>query len=830
MTEETGIPGGKDMVVLLEEEMKSSYLTYAMSVIISRALPDVRDGLKPSQRRVLVAMHDLNLGPRAKFKKCAKIAGDTSGNYHPHGEAVVYPTLVRMAQDFHMRHPLIQGQGNFGTIDGDPPAAMRYTEARLAGPAAEMLDDLDKDTVDFVPNYDESRTEPTVLPSRFPNLLVNGTSGIAVGMATSIAPHNLNEICDGLIRLIDEPEITLDELMEIIPGPDFPTGGIICGRRAVRKAYATGKGILMVRGRVAIETTRKGRSRLVVTEIPFQVNKTALIERIADLVKADRVRGIHDINDHSDKEGMRIVIDLKKDADPEIVRNQLFKYSQLQDSFSIINIALVDGRPRTLPLKEMMRVFIEHRVEVIRRRTRFLLEKAEKRLHVVEGLLIALDHIDQVIETIRSSPDVPTAQRRLMDAFGLSEVQADAILRMQLQRLTGLEREKLEEEARSLREEIARYKALLADVTQIHALIKEELLRLKELYGDPRRTEITDAVEEIDKEDLIPDEEMAVTVSHRGYVKRMTLDTYRKQRRGGVGIIGADAKDGDFIERLFIGSNHDYLLFFTNRGRLHWLKVYDLPLLARQSKGRAIVNLLRLADDERINSVVPVRDFSRGFLVMATTLGIIKKTPLSAFSRPKRGGIIAVHIAPDDQLVGARVAEPEADIMLGTSGGLAIRFPGDQVRPMGRQARGVRGISLAGKDRVVDLVIVDESATLLTVCEHGFGKRTRFSEYRRQGRGGKGLINIRTSKRNGKVVAMKTVSDDDDLMLITQQGMVVRTSVKQISIIGRATQGVRIMNPREGDRVVAAAVVRKNGNGQNARAEEEAPSGEGTNP
>ncbi len=812
--------GKKEPFILLEEEMKSSYLTYAMSVIISRALPDVRDGLKPSQRRVLVAMNDLNLGPRAKYKKCAKIAGDTSGNYHPHGEGVVYPTLVRMAQDFNLRNPLIQGQGNFGTIDGDPPAAMRYTEARMAGPASEMMDDLDKDTVDFIPNYDESRTEPSVLPARFPNLLVNGSSGIAVGMATSIAPHNLKEVCDGLIKCLDEPDISLDELIKIIPGPDFPTGGAICGRRAIKAAYATGKGILTVRAEVEIEKKKKGKDSIIITEIPYQVNKALLIERMAGLVKNDRVKGIHDINDHSDKDGMRIEVKLKKDADVDVILNQLYKYTQLQDTFSIINIALVDRRPQILPLIEMMKHYLQHRVDVIRRRTAFLLEKAESRLHIVEGLLLALDHIDEVIETIRSSPDVATAKQRLMSVFGLSDVQAEAILRMQLQRLTGLEREKLEEEAEGLRKEIAYYKSLLADEKLIHGLIKEDLERMKSLYGNKRRTKITHAILDIDREDLIPDEEMVVTISHEGYIKRLNQDTYRKQRRGGVGVIGADSREGDFIEQLFTCSNHDYLLCFTDKGKLYWLKVYDLPQLSRQSKGRAIVNLLNLSQEERITSVVPVRDFEQGYLVMATSSGIIKKTSLSAFSRPNRGGIIAVDLRDDDLLVGAKTADPGEDIMLGTELGMAIRFSGEQVRSMGRQAMGVRGIRLKDGDRVKDLVIVRDNATVLTVCESGYGKRTAFSEYRRQSRGGKGLINIRCAGRNGDVVAMKSVYETDDLMLITREGMVVRSPVSQISIIGRATKGVRVMKLKSGDKLIAAAPVQiadingKNGSGE----------------
>jgi len=802
-----------EQVLLLEEEMKDSYLTYAMSVIISRALPDVRDGLKPSQRRVLVAMNDLNLGPRAKYKKCAKIAGDTSGNYHPHGEAVVYPTLVRMAQDFNMRHPLIQGQGNFGTVDGDPPAAMRYTEARMTGATAEMMQDLEKDTVDFIPNYDETRVEPTVLPARFPNLLVNGSSGIAVGMATSMAPHNLGEVCDAVITCIDNPEITLDELIEIIPGPDFPTGGIICGRGQIRKAFATGKSILRVRAKVHFEVPKKNYSSIVVDELPYQVNKTTLIEKIADMVKSHRIEGIYDINDHSDKDGMRVVVSLKKDVDPEIILNQLYKYTQLQDSFSIINICLVDSTPKTLSIKELIEYYIKHRIDVVRRRTSFLLDKAEKRLHIVEGLLLALDHIDEVIETIRSSSDIPTAQHRLMERFGLTEIQADSILRMQLQRLTGLEREKLEEEALALREEIAYYRGLLDDVTKIHDLIKEDLVRMKEQYGNKRRTEIAAAADDLEDEDLIPDEEMAVTVSHEGYIKRIAIDTYRQQRRGGVGIIGADSKEGDFIEHIFIGSNHDYLLFFTDRGKLYWLKVYNLPLLTRQSKGRSIVNLIELSKNERITSVIPVRNFEEGFLVMATTNGVIKKTKLSAFSRPSKAGIIALGLRDDDTLVGACVAMQEDDIMLGTEKGISIRFSGPQIRAMGRTAMGVRGIRLKKDDKVTALVIVDEQTNLLTVCENGYGKRTPFPEYRCQSRGGKGTINIRTEGRNGKVVAMMAASEDNDLMLATQLGMVVRMPVHQISVIGRATQGVRLMTPRKDDLVVAAALIENNGNG-----------------
>ncbi len=793
------------------EEMRESYMTYAMSVITARALPDVRDGLKPSQRRVLVAMNDLNLGPQSKYKKCAKIAGDTSGNYHPHGEAVVYPTLVRMAQEFNMRVPLIQGQGNFGSIDGDPPAAMRYTEARLTLAASHMLEDLEKDTVDLATNYDESREEPTVLPGLFPSLLVNGSQGIAVGMASSMPPHNAIEICDGLIALIDNPAITLEELFQIIPGPDFPTGGIICGRSGILEAYRTGRGRVTVRGKAHFEEKKRGRIDIVITEIPFQVNKTTLIEKIADMVKEGRINGIHDISDHSDKDGMSIVVSLKKGENEEVILNQLYKFSMLQDTFSIINIALVNRRPCTLPLKSLLEYYVKHRIDVIRRRTAFLLDKAEKRLHIVEGLLIALDHIDAVIETIRSSPDVPEAQTRLMERFSLSEVQADAILRMQLQRLTGLERAKLEDEAQKLRDEIEYYKSILASEEMVFDIIKEDLLRVKGHFKSKRRTEIGEPIDGIETADLIADEEMTVTFSREGYVKRLPLDTYKSQKRGGKGIIAADSREGDYIERLFIASTHDFLLILTNLGKLHWLKVYEVPLLTRQSKGRAIVNLLHLQDKEKIKSVVPVRDFSKGDLVMSTASGVIKKTKLSAFSRQKKGGIIAVALKDGDNLIGAKVARPDDDIMLGTEKGISIRFPAGQVRAMGRTARGVRGISLRKGDRVCDMVIVKEDRTILTVCENGYGKRTKRGEYRTQSRGGKGIINIKTTKRNGKVVAMKAVRADDELMLITQQGKLVRISVKSISTVGRATQGVRVMGLNKGDKLIAITrVVKEN--------------------
>ncbi len=812
----TAEAGQRIQALEIEKEMQESYMTYAMSVITSRALPDVRDGLKPSQRRVLVAMNDLNLGPHSKYKKCAKIAGDTSGNYHPHGEAVVYPTLVRMAQGFNMRVTLIQGQGNFGSIDGDPPAAMRYTEARLTQAAADMLDDLEKDTVNYQPNYDESRTEPGVLPGTFPNLIVNGSQGIAVGMASSMAPHNVAEVCDALTAYTDNPKLTFEELMEIIPGPDFPTGGVICGREDIANSYRTGRGRITLRGKAHFEKKKRGRTDIVITEIPYQVNKTALIEKIADLVKENRIRGIHDINDHSDKDGMRIVISLKKDEDENVIMNQLFKFSQLQDTFSIINIALVNGRPATLPMKSLMKYYVRHRIEVIRRRTAFLLDKAEARLHIVEGLLIALDQIDAVIETIRSSPDTPTAQERLIKKFDLSEIQADAILKMQLQRLTGLEREKLESEAAKLNKEIEEHKAILESEAKVRAIIKDDLQKIKGQYKDKRRTEISGPVDYIETADLIADVEMAVTFSHEGYVKRMPPSAYKRQHRGGKGIIAADARDGDFIERLFIASTHDFLLVFTNKGKVHWLKVYEIPLMSRQSKGRAIVNLLRFSAGEKITSVVPVRNFDEGDLVMATECGTIKKTKLSAFSRPQKGGIISIGLKKGDSLVGVEVADPDDDIMLGTELGISIRFGSSQVRAMGRTARGVKGITLRKGDRVRDMILARAGTTILTVCEHGYGKRTSLSNYRRQGRGGKGIINIKTTERNGSVVAIKAVQDDDELMLITQQGKLVRTAVKPISAISRATQGVRIMSLNKDDLVIAMTrVIKDNGNKAN---------------
>ncbi|MCZ6602511.1 MAG: DNA gyrase subunit A [Planctomycetota bacterium] len=789
--------------------MRECYLTYAMSVIVARALPDVRDGLKPSQRRILVAMNDLNLGPRTKYRKCAKIAGDTSGNYHPHGEGVIYPTLVRMAQPFNLRYMLVEGQGNFGSVDGDPPAAMRYTEARLRQSSMELLEDIERDTVEFVANYDETRLEPTVLPGKFPNLLVNGCTGIAVGMATSMPPHNLREVVDAIIKVIDAPETTVDELMELIPGPDFPTGALICGRNAIRQAYTSGRGSIVQRARVHEEDRDRGRKRLVITEIPYQVNKTRLIEKIASLHNDGQVRGISDIRDESDRDGMRIVIELGRDGDPGVILNHLYKHTSLQETFSIIMIALVDGRPRTLSLKDLIVEFQRHRMEVIRRRTRYLLDKATARIHILQGLLIALDHIDQVIEIIRGSGTVEEAATRLRAEFGLSEAQAEAILSMRLRRLTGLERKKLEDEQSKLQEQIRYYQDVLAKEELVLEIIKEDLYELREKYGDDRRTEITGEVADLEIEDLITMEEVVVTISNQGYVKRMPPSAYRSQGRGGKGVTGADTKQGDFIEHIFSASTHDFILIFTDRGKVYWLKVYDIPSLSRTARGRAMVNMVQLAKGETMTSFVPVRDFGSGDLVMATAGGKVKRTPLSAFSNPKRTGIIALRLASGDQLIGVEILREGEGVLLATRKGKAIRFEStkSELRPMGRVAAGVKGIRLKGEDRVVSLVLQKEGETVLTACENGYGKRTGWDAYPVKHRGGMGVVNIVASARNGEVVRTMSVGGDDDLMMITGKGQVIRTPIKTISVIGRATQGVRLISLREEDRLVSATRV-----------------------
>jgi DNA gyrase subunit A len=824
----------QDMAIL--DELKNSYLNYAMSVIVSRALPDVRDGLKPSQRRILVAMNDLNLGPRSKHRKCAKIVGDTGGNYHPHGDQATYGTLVRLGQDWNMRYPLIDPQGNFGSIDADPPAAMRYTEARMAAPAMDMLEDLKSDTVDFVPNYDETRTEPLVLPSKFPNLLVNGSSGIAVGMATNIPPHNITEVCEALLLVIKDPNCGFKDIMKRLPGPDFPTGGIICGKKGIIDAYTTGKGHLRVRAKAEIETTRKGKKLIVITEIPYMVVKTTIVSKIADCVREGTIKEITDIRDESDRHGLRIVIDLKKEAEAEIALNKLYRYTPLQSTFAIANIALVNNRPETLNIKQMLQCFLDHRKNVIRRRSRFLLKRCRNRAHILEGLILAISDIDEIIEIIKKSPDAPTAKLNLMkkplrltesatlrellpeafvkeksgtDQF-LTGPQADAILTMQLQRLTGLEIKKLAKDYGELIEQIEGYEAILANEEILLDIIREDIYEIIEKYRGKRRTEISGKVEEFNIEDLIADEDVVVTISHSGYVKRMPIDTYRKQGRGGRGVIGSDTKEGDFIEHLFSASTHDYLLVFTNRGKCYWLKVYDIPSMSRQSKGRNIVNLLNLGN-QTVASIINVSTFKeenekpsqQRQLVMATKNGYIKKTRLSAYSNPRTTGVIAMKLDPNDALIGVAVTRGNDHIILGTKNGMAIHFDEQQVRSMGRVSRGVKGIKLHLDDSVVDMAIPGEKTTLLTVCEKGYGKRTSVDEYRTQGRGGLGLINIKTTERNGKVVAMKSVRDVDDLMMITANGIIIRTGLEQVRTIGRNTQGVRLIKLDTGDKLVA---------------------------
>jgi DNA gyrase subunit A len=803
------IPQGNITPRLIEREMKESYLTYALSVIHSRALPDVRDGLKPSQRRILVAMNDLNLSPRAKYRKCAKIAGDTSGNYHPHGEAVIYPTLVRMAQSFSLRYPLIDGQGNFGSIDGDPPAAMRYTEARMAGTAVEMMADLDKDTVEHEPNYDETRMQPSVLPARFPNLLCNGSDGIAVGMATSLPPHNLREICAALRLVLADPQTTAQELCSIVKGPDFPTGGIIMGRNGILQAYTTGRGLVRVRARHHVEDTRT-KQQIVVTEIPYQVRKTSIIEKIVEVVKDGRITGISDVRDESDRDGLRLVIELKKGEDPHVVSNQLFQYTPLQTTFSIINLAIDDRQPRTLNLRGLLDSYIRHRKVVIRRRTLFLLRKAEVRKHIVEGLRIAVDNIDEVIRIIRASVNRDDAKEKLQAAFGLSPRQSQAIVDMRLGSLTGLEREKLEAEYQALVAEIADLQDILAREARVIAIINEDLDDIEKRYGDERRTEISE--EEIggnfDIEELITEEMMVVTVSQDGYIKRVPLDVYRAQGRGGRGIKGSEAKEGDVLKSLFAAVTHDHLLCFSNKGKVYWLKVYQLPEGSRTSKGRAIANLLPVEAGEEITNVLRVRAFeSESSVFFVTRGGTVKKTRLEAYSRPKKGGIKAILLDEADEVVGVRLTRPGDTIVLCTQNGQAIRFDEAAVRQMGRTSYGVRGIRLLEDDKVVGVVVADPAATLITGCETGYGKRTPLEDYPIKGRGGQGVINIRTEGRNGKVVGVALAREGDDVLFITETGMLVRTPIAEISSMGRNTQGVRLVNLKEGDRLVALEIV-----------------------
>lgn len=791
--------------LLIEDEMKDAYLTYAMSVIISRALPDVRDGLKPSQRRILVAMNDLNLTPRAKPRKCAKICGDTSGNYHPHGEEVIYPTLVRMAQEFNMRYPLVEGQGNFGSVDGDPPAAMRYTEARMTQAAVDMMGDMDKETVDFVPNYDETRTEPTVLPAKFPNLLVNGASGIAVGMATNIPPHNLSEMVDALVMLINNPDATVEELMSVLPGPDFPTGGIICGTRGIKEAYGTGRGKVTVRARLHFEEFKTGRHQIVVTEIPFQVSKTRIIERMVELVKSEKIKGISDIRDESDRDGIRLVIEVRRGENPQVVLNQLYKHGILQVTFGIIIIALHNRQPVTMSIKELMQKYIEHRFEVITRRTQYLLDRASARLHIVEGLLIALDSIDEVIATIRSSRTTDEARERLMDSFSLTEEQTNAILAMQLSRLVGLEREKILKERNDLTQKIKDYWYILKKEGAVYDIIREDLFELKELYGDTRRTQILEKEPEaLTIEDIVPEREVAVTLTHKGYIKQTPLEQYRRQRRGGKGVIGAEMREEDFIEHMYVCSSHDWLLVFTNSGRLYWLRVLDIPTFARSARGRSINNILEIPQNERIERVIAVREFDERSLLFVTRLGMVKKTPLSAYSRPRKDGIIAITLRKKDSLVDVLLTSGKDEVILGTEEGISIRFAESDVRLMGRSASGVRGISLKEGDAVCGAVCVEKEGTLLTIMSNGKGKRTHFSEYKTQKRGGRGIINAKLP--NGvKVITLIAAHNGDELMLITAGGKMIRMNVKGVRPTGRVTQGVRLINLDKGDTLVAVA-------------------------
>ncbi len=798
----------KIVPVDIEEEVKDSYLNYAMSVIVGRALPDVRDGLKPVHRRILYAMKDLNLEHSKSFKKAARIVGETLGKYHPHGDLAVYDALVRMAQDFSLRYPLVEGQGNVGSIDGDSPAAMRYVEARLAAIADEVLTDIEKNTVDFMPNFDASLTEPTVLPALLPNLLINGSSGIAVGMATNMPPHNLSEIVDGLVYLLDNPDAEVKDLMRYVKGPDFPTGGLICGKSGIKEAYSTGKGKLTLRARASIERQKQGKDSIIITEIPYQTNKSALIESIAALVEEKKIDGISDVRDESDKEGLRVVIELRRDCEPQIVLNQLYKHTQMEVTFGIINLALVDGRPRVLDLKQLMSQYILHRKEIIRRRTLFDLEKAKQRAHILEGLKIALKFLDQIIKLIKTSKTVPAAKEALVKNYDLTEAQAQAILEMQLQRLTALERDKLEAEYLELIKKIQLYESILASGKKIEGIIKEELSELKKKYGDERLTEIVAEAEEIEIEDLIAEEDVVITISHSGYLKRLPVSAYRKQKRGGKGVTGAEVREEDFIEHLFVASTKDYLLMFTDKGRVHWLKVYEIPQGSRIAKGRAIINLLQVASDEKISATIPVKEFSEDkFLVMVTKQGIIKKTSLSEYSNPRKGGIIGITLEKDDELIEVKLTDGKQELLLATRYGKAIRFPESQVRQMGRAARGVKGISLSKKDELIAMEIAQKDDTVLTVTESGFAKRTPINQYRLQRRGGKGIINVKVTSKNGPAVRLKAVSDNDELMVITQNGMFLRCLVKDIRSTGRSAQGVRLIKLADKDRVSSVAHV-----------------------
>jgi len=798
----------KVVPVYIEEEMKDSYISYAMSVIVGRALPDVRDGLKPVHRRILYAMRELSLEYNKPYKKSARIVGEVLGKYHPHGDASVYDALVRMVQDFSLRYPLVNGQGNFGSVDGDPAAAMRYTEAKMARVADLMLKDIDKETVKFVPNFDDSLTEPSVLPATLPNLLVNGSSGIAVGMATNIPPHNVSEVVDGVVFLIDNPEAEIKDLMKKIKGPDFPTGGIICGMDGIKEAYMTGRGRLKVHAKAGIEEGKGEKESIIITELPYQVNKANLIETIADLVRDKKVEGISDVRDESDKDGMRIVVDIKRNDNAQVVLNQLFKHTQMQETFGVIMLALVDGRPKVLNLKELLSLYIKHRKDIIVKRTKFDLTKAQDRAHILEGLKIAIKHLNAIIKTIRESKNPEAARQALVKNFDLSEKQAQAILEMQLQRLTALERDKIDAEYLELIKKIEYYESILKSEAKVLEIIKEEVLELKKTFGDERRTEIIEKMQEFEIEDLIAEEDVVITISHQGYIKRLPVSSYRKQKRGGKGVTGADKKEEDFLEHLFIASTHNYILFFTDKGKVYWLKVHEIPQAGRLSKGKAIINTLALEQNEKLSAFAPVKEFVEGkYLVMSTKEGLIKKTSLSAFSNPRKGGIIAITLEKDDKLIGAKLTDGKEDIVLATRLGKAIRFNEKHVREMGRGAKGVKGINLAKKDYLISMEIPKPDETLLTITELGFGKRTEIKDYRVQSRAGKGIINIKITKKNGEVVALNTVKEDDEIMLITSEGMLVRCPVKEIRKVGRSTQGVRVIKLGAKDKVTSIAKV-----------------------
>jgi DNA gyrase subunit A len=809
--------GEKIIPTLIEDEMRSSYLDYSMSVIVSRALPDVRDGLKPVHRRILFGMRGLGLNYNRAYKKSARIVGEVLGKYHPHGDTAVYDTMVRMIQDFSLRYPLVDGQGNFGSIDGDSPAAMRYTEARMSRIAEEMLRDIDKNTVNFTNNFDDTLQEPMILPALLPNLLINGASGIAVGMATNIPPHNLSEIINGVQSLIDNPELEINELFKYIKGPDFPTSGIILGREGIKEAYLTGRGRVLVQARANIEVSRNDRERIIVTEIPYQVNKTNLIEKIAELVQNKKVEGIADIRDESDRDGLRIVIELKRDANAKSILNFLYKHSQMQTTFGIILLALVHGQPKVLNLKEILQHFIAHRHEVVVRRTKYELDEAEKRAHILEGLKIALDNIDEIIALIKKSKDPDTAKSNLMKQFKLSEIQAKAILDMRLQRLTGLERKKIEEEYKEILKLIEKLKAILENRALRMQIIKDELKEIDKTFGDPRRTEIITNYEELTIEDMIAEEDMVITISHRGNIKRFPVSGYRRQNRGGRGSTGATTREEDFLEHMFIASTHHYILFFTDHGKCYWLKVHEIPQVGKTTRGRPIINLIDIEKGENIQGFVPVKSFDeKGFIILATKEGIVKKTDLSAFSRPRRGGIVAATIRDKDRLLSASLSSGTDDIILVTKNGFSIRFNEREVRNMGRSAAGVKGITLRKGDEVIGMVVVKREDTLLTICENGLGKRSHVSDYRTQSRGGKGIIAMKVNEKTGFLVAVLEVVDNEDIIIITTNGVVIRQHISKISIIGRNTQGVRLIKLDNHDKIgdVAKIVPGSDTNGE----------------